>query len=90
MIKQEFIDILLKHEATAGLFQGRFSRTYNQDGSMNDDFWDYNRPAVDCFEPSINLSADGHVLYENYDGFTNVEPKVYTYEEFIQLYNLDK
>jgi hypothetical protein len=87
MKKEEFIEILLTHADNAGVFGGRFNRTHkNADGSENNDFWSYRRPAVDCFEPSINLSVDGQVSYENYSGFDNVEPEIYSYEDFLKKY----
>jgi hypothetical protein len=82
MNKIEFIALLDKAHKDAGLFKGRFNRTSN-------DIWQYNRPAIDCFEPSIDLSVDGVVKYISYKGFTDVESvKEYTYKEFSELYHL--
>ena len=93
MTKQEFIDLLISLEADKGIFQGRFYRPSKFiNSSFNNDHWVYVRPAVDCMEPSIDLTVDGEVKYYNYESFINSEndSKIYTYEEFIKLYHLDK
>lgn len=83
MTKQEFIQILQNHASNAGIFAGRFVRY-----SDNDDNWSYTRPAVDCFEPTIDLSTEGQVKYLTYMGFDLDKTETYTYDEFINKYYL--
>ena len=83
MTKQEFIQILNDHASKAGVFGGRFVRFNN-----NDDNWAYTRPAVDCFEPTIDLSTEGEVKYLTYNGFEDGKTETYTYDEFIDKYFL--
>lgn len=80
MNKIEFINFLKKHAENAGVYRGRFVPYSNS----NEDYWSYVRPAVDCFEPTINLSKDGVVEYVNYGDKT----EFYTYEDFIKFYKL--
>jgi hypothetical protein len=83
MTKQEFIQILQNHASNASIFGGRFVR-YGD----NDDNWSYTRPAVDCFEPTIDLSIEGQVKYLTYMGFDLDKTETYTYDEFIDKYFL--
>ncbi len=83
MTKQEFIQILQDHASNAGVFGGRFVKF-----SDNDDSWSYTRPAVDCFEPTIDLSIEGQVKYLTYVGFDLDKTETYTYDEFIDKYFL--
>lgn len=83
MTKQEFIQILQDHATKAGVFGGRFVRY-----SDNDDSWSYTRPAIDCFEPTIDLSTEGQVKHLTYMGFGDAKTETYTYDEFIDKYFL--
>lgn len=78
MTKSEFIALLRQRIKTAGVFGGRFE-PYG-----SEDHWSYVRPAVDCFEPTINLGKDGIVEYVNY----GKDAETFTYEEFAEKYNL--
>ena len=82
MLKQDFINILIEKENNTSIFQGRFSRTYTN----SDEHWTYIRPAVDCMEPTIDLSKDGVVMYINFCGFDSCEKTELTYYEFLNLY----
>ena len=84
MNKKEFINLLVEYGKKAEIFQGRFVKLL----SHSDEYWIYVRPAVDCLEPSIDLTKNGKVIYENYTGFSSVEAIEYTYEEFITKYHL--
>lgn len=83
MTKEEFIQILQDHASKAGVFGGRFVR-YGD----NDDGWSYTRPAIDCFEPTIDLSTEGQIKYLTYMGFGDAKTETYTYNEFIDKYFL--
>lgn len=83
MTKQGFIQILQDHANKAGVFGGRFVRY-----SDNDDSWSYTRPAIDCFEPTIDLSTEGQVKHLTYMGFGDAKTETYTYDEFIDKYFL--
>lgn len=78
MTKEEFIALLRLRLESCGVSGGRFE-PYG-----SEDFWSYVRPAVDCFEPTINLEKDGVVEYVSY----GKEPESFTYEEFAKKYNL--
>jgi hypothetical protein len=79
MTKSEFITLLRQRIKTAGVFGGRF-----EPYGGSEDHWSYVRPAVDCFEPTINLEKDGVVEYVNYGG----KPEIFTYEDFANKYKL--
>ncbi len=85
MTKEEFIQILQDHASKAGVFGGRFVRF-----SDNDDNWAYTRPAVDCFEPTIDLSTENQVKHLTYMGFDVDKTETYTYDEFIDKYFLKR
>ena len=78
MTKSEFITLLRQRIKTVGVFGGRFE-PYG-----NEDHWSYVRPAVDCFEPTINLEKDGVVEYLSYGG----KLEIFTYEDFAKKYHL--
>lgn len=78
MTKNEFIQLLRNRINTAGVFGGRFE-PYG-----SEDHWSYVRPAVDCFEATINLETEGVVEYISYGGVS----ENFTYEEFAGKYNL--
>ena len=83
MNKEEFIALLDKTDKESGKYWlPRFTRTW----SNRDDHWTYVRPHVDGFEPSIDLSTKNSVSYEYYNGVDDVEPIIFTYEEFIEKY----
>lgn len=79
MTKSEFIALLRQRIKSAGVFGGRF-----EPYAGSEDHWSYVRPAVDCFEPTINLEKDGVVEYVNYGKV----PETFTYEDFAKKYNL--
>jgi len=78
MEKEKFIELLKKHSDAAGVFRGRFVRY-----GSGEDYWSYVRPAIDCFEPTIDLSKPGVVRYISYS-----EQQEYSYEEFAKKYFL--
>jgi hypothetical protein len=78
MKKPEFIELLKSHAKSAGPFRGRFV-SYE-----DEDYWSYVRPAVDCFEPSIDLSRSGVVRYVQYGS----KEEEYSYEDFAKKYFL--
>lgn len=79
MTKNDFIELLKKHSDAAGVFRGRFVRY-----GSGEDYWSYVRPAVDCFEPSIDLSDGETVRYLQYGS----EEERYSYEDFADKYFL--
>ena len=83
MIKEEFIKLLKEHASRATIFGGRFICLSN-----DENYWKYERPAVDALEPSINLSNDGIVLYSPNVGFGNNTIEEISYEDFIIKYKL--
>lgn len=86
MEKKEFIELLNNFEKKTKLFDNRFSKKYDN----SDDYWVYNRPAIDCIEPEINLTKEYIVEFIQLD-FNNTNTIIeYTYDEFITKYNLNK
>lgn len=83
MIKEEFIKLLKEHASRATIFGGRFICLSN-----DENYWKYERPAVDALEPSINLSNDGIVLYSPNVGFGNNTIEEISYDDFIIKYKL--
>lgn len=82
MTKQELIFFLENHAKKAGLFGGRFCRTIDD----SDDYWSYNRPAIDCLEATIDLTIDGYVTYFEPPSFGGSKTLLISYEEFIKKY----
>ena len=78
MTQVEFVNLLRDRRSAAGVFGGRFE-PYG-----SEDHWSYVRPAVDCFEPTINLEKEGVVEYLTYGGV----PEFFTYEDFARKYKL--
>lgn len=85
MIKTEFIKILKEHAKTSSMFGGRFVCL-----SIDENIWNYNRPALDAIEPSIDLSTEGFVLYSQNNGFNDNTIEKISYEDFITKYNLTR
>ncbi len=83
MSKDEFIEKLKKHAASVGIFEGRFVCLSN-----DENYWKYERPAIDVLEPSIDLSKDGIVLFSrNIDFCENIIEEI-SYDDFITKYKL--
>ena len=80
MEKNEFIEILNNHAENADIFGGRFVMSKD-----DNNIWLYVRPAIDCFEPIIDLSTDGVVKHIEY-----LKTEIYDYYEFIKKYYLIK
>ena len=78
MTKIEFIELIKRHSKSAGPFGGRFE-SYG-----DEDYWSYVRPAVDCFEPLIDLRFEGKVRYIQYGS----KEEEYSYEDFAKKYFL--
>ena len=85
MIRTEFIEILKEHASNASVFGGRFICL-----SIDENYWKYERPAVDALEPSIDLSTEGFVLYSPNIGFGDNTTEKISYEDFITKYNLTR
>jgi hypothetical protein len=85
MTKLEFISKLKTHASNAGVFGGRFICI-----SDDENYWKYERPAVDALEPSIDLSTEGLVLYRPNVGFGDNTVNEISYEDFITKYNLNR
>lgn len=85
MTREEFIQILTKHAKDTGLFGNRFVSV-----TSDNKRWVYHRPAVDCLEPSIDLSLEGLVLYRPNLGFGDETIEEISYEDFIEKYKLIK
>ena len=83
MTKEELIKILNEHAKQSGLFGNRFV-SVTSDGNR----WVYHRPAVDCLEPSIDLSLEGLVLYRPNNSFGDETIEEINYEDFIEKYKL--
>jgi hypothetical protein len=85
MIRTEFIQILKEHAKTSSIFGGRFVCL-----SIDENLWNYNRPAVDALEPSIDLSTEGFVLFNPNLGFGENPNEKISYEDFITKFNLTR
>lgn len=85
MTKEELIKILNEHAKKSGLFGNRFV-SVSSDGNR----WVYHRPAVDCLEPSIDLSTEGLVLYKPNVGFGDNSVEEISYKDFVKKFKLNK
>ena len=85
MTKEELIKILNEHAKKSGLFGNRFVSV-----TSDNNRWVYHRPAVDCLEPSIDLSTEGLVLYRPNNNFGDETIEEISYEDFIEKYKLIK
>lgn len=83
MSKEYFIKLLKEHASRASVFGGRFVCI-----SSDENYWKYERPAVDALEPSIDLSKDGIVLYSPNVGFGDNNVEEINYEDFVIKYKL--
>ena len=85
MTREEFIQVLKKHAETAGVFGNRFVCR-----SVDENHWNYHRPAVDAPEPSIDLTTEGFVLYNSNIGFVESTIEKISYEDFITRLKFNK
>lgn len=85
MTKEQLIELLSEHAKKAGVFGNRFVSV-----TSDNNRWVYHRPAVDCLEPSIDLSTEGLVLYKPNVGFGDNTIKEISYEDFVTKYNLER